>query len=101
MQTISVKTTRNVFTNYLLRNIGERIIAYRIDWLIPTFYTIAIVNAFHEFEVNVPLISLECPGLFFSNFFEIFLNVRTPDGRATKIKFLSTGIRDYQTINAG
>ena len=34
MQTIRVRTTQNVFIEYPLASVGERIAAYLIDWII-------------------------------------------------------------------
>lgn len=103
MQTIKVRTTQNVFIEYPLASIGDRILAYLIDWVILVFYSIAIVAAFIKLEVNlwyVWVFFLAFPSLFFSLLFEIFMNGQTPGKRAMKIKVVrldgtSPGIGDY------
>ena len=103
MQTIRVRTTQNVFIEYPLASIGDRIISYLIDWLILVFYTIAIVAAFIRMEMEiwyVWLIFLGFPWLFFSLLFEIFMNGQTPGKKTMKIKVVrldgtSPGIGDY------
>jgi uncharacterized RDD family membrane protein YckC len=103
MQTIRVRTTQNVFIEYPLASIGDRILAYLIDWIILVFYTIAIVAAFVRLEIDiwyVWLIFLGFPWLFFSLLFEIFMNGQTPGKKTMKIKVVrldgtSPGIGDY------
>ena len=89
MQTIRVRTTQNVFIEYPLASVGERIVAYLIDRIILIFYTIAIVAVLAKLEINlwyVWLIILGFPWLFFSLLFEIFMNGQTPGKLAFKIK---------------
>jgi uncharacterized RDD family membrane protein YckC len=89
MQTIRVRTTQNVFIEYPLASVGERIGAYFIDWIILILYTVAIVAILAKLEVNlwyVWLIILGLPWLFFSVLFEIFMNGQTPGKLALKIK---------------
>ena len=89
MQTIRVRTTQNVFIEYPLASVGERIVAYLIDWIILIFYTIAIVAVLSTIEVEVWyiwLILIGIPMLFFSLLFEIFMNGQTPGKFAMKIK---------------
>jgi len=89
MQTIRVRTTQNVFIEYPLASVGERIVAYLIDRIILVFYTIAIVAVLAKLEINlwyVWLIILGFPWLFFSLLFEIFMNGQTPGKLAFKIK---------------
>ena len=89
MQTIRVRTTQNVFIEYPLASVGERIVAYLIDWIILIFYTIAIVAVLSTIEVEVWyiwLILIGVPMLFFSLLFEIFMNGQTPGKFAMKIK---------------
>jgi len=89
MQTIRVRTTQNVFIEYPLASVGERIAAYLIDWIILVLYTVAIVAIFAKVEVKfwyVWLIVLGVPWLLFSLLFEIFMNGQTPGKLALKIK---------------
>ena len=89
MQTIRVRTTQNVFIEYPLASVGERIAAYLIDWIILILYTVAIVAIFAKMEVKlwyVWLIVLGLPWMLFSLLFEIFMNGQTPGKLALKIK---------------
>jgi uncharacterized RDD family membrane protein YckC len=89
MQTIRVRTTQNVFIEYPLASVGERIVAYLIDWIILIFYSVAIVAVLATIEVEVWyiwLIVIGVPMLFFSLLFEIFMNGQTPGKFAMKIK---------------
>jgi uncharacterized RDD family membrane protein YckC len=89
MQTIRVRTTQNVFIEYPLASVGERIVAYLIDWIILVFYSVAIVAVLATIEVEVWyiwLILIGVPMLFFSLLFEIFMNGQTPGKFAMKIK---------------
>jgi uncharacterized RDD family membrane protein YckC len=89
MQTIRVRTTQNVFIEYPLASVGERIVAYLIDWIILIFYTIACVAVLATIELEVWyvwLIIIGVPMLFFSLMFEIFMNGQTPGKFAMKIK---------------
>lgn len=84
MQTISVRTTQNVFIHYPLASIGDRILAHLLDRLILIVYSIAIVATFIAMEMEVPwvwLIFLGFPWLFYSLMFEIFMNGQTPGKR--------------------
>lgn len=89
MQTIRVRTTQNVFIEYPLASIGDRILGYLTDRLILIFFSIAVVavllNASVE-EEYVWLISLGFPWLFYSLLFEIFMNGQTPGKKALKIQ---------------
>jgi uncharacterized RDD family membrane protein YckC len=89
MQTIRVRTTQNVFIEYPLASVGERIAAYLIDWIILILYTMAIVAALTKLEIRtwyVWLVILGFPWLLFSLLFEIFMNGQTPGKLALKIK---------------
>ena len=103
MQTIRVRTTQNVFIEYPLASIGDRILAYLIDLLILISYSIAIVAAIVRLEIElwyIWLILLGFPWLFFSVLFEIFMNGQTPGKRIMKVKVVrldgtSPGVGDY------
>src|SRR5688572_18562275 len=89
MQTIRVRTTQNVFIEYPIGSIGDRILAYLLDRDILIFYSIAVVAVLLNAEVEeeyVWLISLGFPWLFYSLLFEIFMNGQTPGKRALKIQ---------------
>lgn len=89
MQTIRVRTTQNVFIEYPLASIGDRILGYLLDRVILILFSIAVVAVLLNAEVEeeyVWLISLGFPWLFYSLLFEIFMNGQTPGKRVLKIQ---------------
>lgn len=89
MQTIRVRTTQNVFIEYPLASIGDRILAYLLDGVIVFTYAIGIVALFAELDVErwyVWLIFIGFPWLFYSLAFEIFMDGQTPGKHVLKIK---------------
>lgn len=89
MQTIRVRTTQNVFIHYPLGSIGDRIVAYLIDRLILVLYCAAVVVALISLSVElwwVYVILLGIPFVFYSLFFEIFMDGQTPGKQVIKIK---------------
>src|SRR5687768_4947777 len=89
MQTIRVRTTQNVFIEYPLASIGDRILAYLLDGIIVFTYAIGIVALFAELDVErwyVWLIFIGFPWLFYSLAFEIFMDGQTPGKQVLKIK---------------
>lgn len=92
MQTVRVRTTQNVFIEYPLASIGDRILGYIIDRLILFLYTMALVALFSEMKMEiwyVWLIFLGIPWVFYSLVFEISMNGQTPGKRLMKIKVVS------------
>lgn len=89
MQTIRIRTTQNVFIEYPLASVSDRILAFLIDILILVLYTVCVAAVFAKIEVEaayVTYITLAFPWLFFSVVFEIFMNGQTPGKRVLKIK---------------
>lgn len=89
MQTIRVRTTQNVFIHYPLGSIGDRIVAYLIDRVILVLYGAAVVVALISLSVElwwVYVILLGIPFVFYSLFFEIFMDGQTPGKQVIKIK---------------
>lgn len=89
MQIIRVRTTQNVFIDYPVGSVGDRILAYLLDRLILIVYTVAVAAALIKLEIEtsyVWLIFLGVPWLFYSLLFEIFMNGQTPGKKVLKIK---------------
>lgn len=89
MQTIRVRTTQNVFIEYPLASIGDRILAYLLDGAIVFTYAIGVIALFAELGVDrwyVWLIFIGFPWVFYSLTFEIFMNGQTPGKHVLKIK---------------
>ncbi len=89
MQTVRVRTTQNVFIEYTLASIGDRILAYLIDRIALIFYTVSLFALVAQANVNniwVWIIFLGVPWLFYSLLFEILMNGQTPGKRVMSIQ---------------
>jgi uncharacterized RDD family membrane protein YckC len=89
MQTIRVRTTQNVFIEYPLGSVGDRILGHLIDRVILILYTIFIVAILLSVEVEtgyIWLLLLGFPWLLYNVLFEIFMNGQTPGKQMMKIK---------------
>jgi len=89
MQTISVRTTQNVFIHYPLASIGDRIVAYLMDWIILILYSVAVIALLVRIELQIEwlwLLVLVFPWMFYGVLFEIFMNGQTPGKRVMKIQ---------------
>jgi uncharacterized RDD family membrane protein YckC len=89
MQTISVRTTQNVFIQYLLASVGDRILGYLIDQLIFVVYffiVIAVSVSIDLKQIWVLVAVLSIPYILYRLLFEIFMNGQTPGKRAMQIK---------------
>jgi uncharacterized RDD family membrane protein YckC len=91
MQTIRVRTTQNVFIEYPLASIGDRVLAYLVDLAFLTLYSIAVVVSLLALEIEEDgwylwLFLLTLPWLFYSLLFEIFMNGQTPGKKFLKIQ---------------
>lgn len=89
MQTIRVRTTQNVFIEYSLASIGDRILAHLIDRLVLALYTLALFAVFFQTNVNniwLWIIFAGVPWMFYSLMFEISMNGQTPGKRVMNIQ---------------
>ena len=89
MQTVRVRTTQNVLIDYPVASIGDRILGHLIDRLILVAYSIAVIAALANLELEtwwVWVIFLAVPWMFFSVLFEIFMNGQTPGKQVMKTK---------------
>jgi uncharacterized RDD family membrane protein YckC len=89
MQTVRVRTTQNVFIDYPVASVGDRILGHLIDRIILILYSVAVVAALLNSEVDewyVWLILLGFPWLFFNLVFEIFMNGQSPGKQVMKTK---------------
>ena len=89
MQTVRIRTTQNVFIDYALASVGDRILAYLVDRVILILYTVALVAGLAQAETNnvwVWIIFLGIPWLFYSLAFEILMNGQTPGKRVMNIQ---------------
>jgi uncharacterized RDD family membrane protein YckC len=91
MQSIQVRTTQNVFIHYPLASVGDRILAYLLDQIIKIIYAVAIGILFINMDIKsewVWIFVMGIPWLFYSVFFEIFMNGQTPGKRTMNIKVI-------------
>jgi len=89
MQTIKVRTTQNVFIEYPIGSVGDRILAFILDRIILIAYTIFVVALFINANMEVVwiwMMMLGLPWLFYHLVFEIFMNGQSPGKRVLKIK---------------
>ena len=91
MQTIQVRTTQNVFIHYPLASVGDRILAYLFDRVVIVAFMIAVGTLLYKLGVQgewVWILILGFPYLFYSVFFEIFMNGQTPGKYLLKIRVI-------------
>lgn len=89
MQTVRVRTTQNVFIDYPVASVGDRILGYLIDRVILVLYSVAVITALFSLKVDLEyvwLISLGFPWVFYGLLFEIFMNGQTPGKQVMKTK---------------
>lgn len=89
MQTIHVQTTHNVFIHYPVASVGDRILAHLIDRLVLTLFSIVIIAAFINLDVDeiwVWIMVIGTPWLLYNVLFEIFMNGQTPGKVVMTIK---------------
>ncbi|MEQ9414440.1 MAG: hypothetical protein RIF39_11445, partial [Cyclobacteriaceae bacterium] len=68
MQTIKVRTTQNVFIEYPIGSVGDRILAFLLDRLILIAYTIFVIALFLNANMEVAwiwMMMLGLPWLFY------------------------------------
>lgn len=90
MQTVRVRTTQNVFIDYPVASIGDRILGYLIDRIFLILYSVAVVALFINLELveagYVWIIALAFPWMFYGLLFEILMNGQTPGKQVMKTK---------------
>jgi uncharacterized RDD family membrane protein YckC len=91
MQTIQVRTTQNVFINYPLASVGDRILAYLLDGIIKAVYAFAVAITLFSLDTIDTwswILYVATPMLLYSVLFEIFMNGQTPGKRVLNIKVI-------------
>ena len=89
MQTINVRTTQNVFIQYPIASLGDRILAYLIDFLIMIAYIILCAVMFGFAEISSPALiigTISVPFILYHLLFEIFMDGQSPGKRQMDIK---------------
>ncbi|SKC73131.1 RDD family protein [Ohtaekwangia koreensis] len=89
MQTVSVRTTQNVFIQYPVASLGDRMLAMLIDSVIVIAYIILASYIMNKLDVNSPAVvisMLAIPYTLYHVLFEIFMSGQSPGKRQMKIK---------------
>jgi uncharacterized RDD family membrane protein YckC len=89
MQTINVRTTQNVAIQYPIASLGDRILAYILDFIILIAYAVAMVAFFINIDLEIVWIwvmFLVVPLFFYHLAFEIFMNGQSPGKLAMNIQ---------------
>lgn len=107
MVELQINTTQNVNINFTAASVGERILAYVIDWIIKIAYIIVIYQiTFKLFKLDEFLMGMDrwsqiavylifyLPAIFYTLIFETFLDGQTIGKRILKIKVVK--IDGYQ-----
>lgn len=107
MVELQINTTQNVNINFTAASVGERILAWGIDWLFKIAYIIVTyqimfkILKFDEMVKNMDnwsqiavFLMFYLPVIFYSLLFEILLDGQTPGKRIIKIKVVK--IDGYQ-----
>lgn len=107
MVELQINTTQNVNINFTAASVGERILAYIIDWIIKIAYIIVTYQLiFNWFKVDELVrdmdnwsqaaiyVSFYLPVIFYTLIFESILDGQTPGKRILKIKVVK--IDGYQ-----
>lgn len=107
MVELQINTTQNVNIKFTAASVGERILAYVIDWIIKIAYVIVIYQiTFKLFKIDELLMGMDrwsqmaiylifyFPAIFYTLIFETFLDGQTIGKRILKIKVVK--IDGYQ-----
>lgn len=107
MVELQINTTQNVNINFTAASVGERILAYLVDWVIKIAYIIVtyqlifnlfkvdeLVNDMDRWSQIAIYVSFYLPVIFYSLIFETLLDGQTPGKRVLKIKVVK--IDGYQ-----
>ncbi len=107
MTELQINTTQNVNINFTAASVGERILAYVIDWIIKIAYIIVtyqitfnlleidkIVEDMDQWSQIAIYVTFYLPVVFYTLIFETLLDGQTPGKRILKIKVVK--IDGYQ-----
>ena len=88
---VHVRTTQNVFIHYPVAGVGDRILAYLIDYLILILYVLgmlAIYISLNMIVIWIWVVTVGIPFILYHLMFEIFMNGQSPGKRLMQIKVL-------------
>lgn len=91
METIRVRTAQNVFIEYPVASLGDRMLAFFIDAIILTAYNFLCYFILDEYSLSttVSVLVVTVPFLLYHPLFEILMNGQTPGKRQMRIKVVS------------
>lgn len=92
MHTIRIRTTQNVFIEYPIASLGDRIWAFIIDAVILTGYNVLcyfVLDQWQLHSVTANLLIVFLPFFLYHPLFEIFMDGQTPGKRQMRIKVVS------------
>ncbi|MGJ8592429.1 MAG: RDD family protein [Aquaticitalea sp.] len=107
MTELQINTTQNVNINFIAASVGERILAYVIDWIIKIAYIIVtyqitfnllqvdkMMEGMDQWSQIAVFVTFYLPVVFYTLIFETLLDGQTPGKRILKIKVVK--IDGYQ-----
>lgn len=91
METIRVRTTQNVYIEYPVASLGDRIVAFLIDAVILTAYNFVGYFIIEDsgFSTGVNILLFVIPFFLYHPVFEILMNGQTPGKKQMRIKVVS------------
>jgi uncharacterized RDD family membrane protein YckC len=93
MQTISVRTTQNVFIQYPVASLGDRILAYLIDCLVIFAYVLVcalFLGVMRTESIVFIMAVILIPVILYHLLFEIFMDGQSPGKKQMNIKVIRT-----------
>jgi uncharacterized RDD family membrane protein YckC len=93
MQTVSVRTTQNVFIQYPVASLGDRMAAGLIDTVIVVAYIVLVAYGMSLVEIDSAALGISVlviPSILYHLLFEIFMDGQSPGKRQMKIKVVRT-----------
>ena len=88
---VHVRTTQNVFIHYPVASVGDRILAYLIDYLILILFVLGMAAIYINLGmiiIWVWVVTVGVPFVLYHLMFEIFMNGQSPGKRLMQIKVL-------------
>jgi uncharacterized RDD family membrane protein YckC len=93
METISIRTTQNVFIEYPIASLGDRMLAFLLDAIILTVYNFLCYFILQKYSasIRVNVLVYSVPFLLYHPVFEILMNGQSPGKKQMRIKVVNVG----------
>lgn len=88
---VHVRTTQNVFINYKVASVGDRILAYLLDQIILIVFMVVMFLIYRSVKMDIVwvwIVTLVVPYLLYHPLFEIFMNGQSPGKRVLDIQVI-------------